>query len=285
MITGKTKITGIFGDPVEHSLSPVIHNEAFKYLGLDYCYVPFHVKKEKLKEAAEALRALNIKGVNITIPHKEAIIPFLDELSEEACHIEAVNTVLNSEGYLKGFNTDTYGFVLSLKEEGILLNGRNVIVLGAGGAARAVVYGILKEGGRVYIFNRTRDRAQKIMEKFRQFGFIEVVDKIDESVIEIMQIVVNATSLGLKKDDPMPLSPQLLKPEHIYCDIVYPETPLMKEAEKIGCKVTGGSGMLVWQAAFAFEIWTGRQAPIEVMKQALNKVLTKNYFFDTKHKK
>lgn len=285
VITGKTKITGIFGDPVEHSLSPLIHNEAFRQLGLDYCYVPFHVKKEKLKEATEGIRALNIKGVNITLPHKEAIIPLMDELSEEALHIGAVNTVLNIDGSLKGFNTDTEGFIVSLKEERVSLSGKNILVLGAGGAAKAVIYGILREGGRVYIFNRTRQKAQAIKEKFRDFGFIEVVETIDESIIKIMQLVVNATSLGLKKDDPMPLSPHLLKPEHIYCDIVYPETPLMKEAEKIGCKVIGGTGMLLWQAAFAFQIWTERQAPVEVMKQTVHRVLTKNYFFDTKHKK
>lgn len=285
MITGKTKIIGIFGDPVEHSLSPVIHNEAFQHLGLDYCYVAFRVKKEKLKEATEAIRALNIKGVNITLPHKEAIMPLLDELSEEALHVGAVNTVLNSDGVLKGFNTDTKGFIVSLKEEKVSLTGKNILVLGAGGAARAVIYGILREGGRVYIFNRTIAKAQVIKENFIKFGFIEIVDRIDESIVKNMQIIVNATSLGLKRDDPLPLSPNLLKPWHIYCDIVYPETPLMKEAEKMGCKTVGGSGMLLWQAAFAFEIWTEMQAPLEIMKQTLYRVLTKNYFFDTTHKK
>lgn len=270
MITGKTKIIGIFGDPVEHTLSPLIHNEAFHYLGLDYCYVAFHVKREKLKEAVEALRALNIKGVNVTVPHKEAVIQYLDEISEEAKNIGAVNTILNDNGVLKGYNTDVNGFILSLKEEGVSVSGKNVLIIGAGGAAKALVYGVLREGGRVYLFNRTIEKAYAIKEKFSSLGFIEVTD-VDKSTTEKMDIIVNATSLGLKKDDPLPLNPEVLKPEHIYCDIVYPETPLMKKAEKIGCKVIGGIGMLVWQAAFAFKIWTQVDAPVEIMKKTLNK--------------
>ncbi|WP_353685896.1 shikimate dehydrogenase [Thermodesulfovibrio sp. 3462-1] len=275
MITGKTKIIGIFADPVEHTLSPSIHNEAFQYLGLNYCYVPFHVKKEYLKDAIFAIKALNIKGVNITVPHKEAVIKYLDEVSDEAKYIGAVNTILNNEETLKGFNTDAKGFVLSLKNEKILIKDKIFLVLGAGGAAKAIVYGILKEGGRVYIYNRTLAKAMAIKERFSNLGFIEVVSIIDKSVTEKVQTIVNATSLGLKKDDPMPLSPELLKSEHVYCDIVYPETHLMKEAEKIGCKVIGGTGMLLWQAVAAFEIWTGLQAPVEIMKKTLNKVLTK----------
>ncbi|WP_141266215.1 shikimate dehydrogenase [Thermodesulfovibrio sp. Kuro-1] len=275
MITGKTKIIGIFGDPIEHTLSPLIHNEAFSYLGLDYCYVAFNVKKDKLKEATEAIRALNIRGVNITVPHKETVIQYIDEVSDEAKNIGAVNTILNNEGILKGFNTDVNGFILSLKDEGISIKNKNFLILGAGGAAKAIVYGILKEGGKVYIYNRTPPKALAIKEKFKKFGFIEIVE-MDKSVTEKIDVIVNATSLGLKKDDPMPLNPELIKPEHVYCDIVYPETPLMREAEQIGCKVVGGIGMLLWQAAFAFKIWTEVEAPIEIMKKTLNKLLTKD---------
>lgn len=273
MITGKTKIIGIFGDPVEHTLSPLIHNEAFQHLKLDYCYVPFNVKKEKLKEAVQSIRALNIKGVNITVPHKEVVIQYLDEISEEAKNIEAVNTILNDNGVLKGYNTDVKGFILSLKEEEVSVSGKNILVIGAGGAAKALVYGVLMEGGRVYIFNRTIERAYAIKDRFISSGFIEVTD-VNKSTTEKMDIIVNATSLGLKKDDPLPLNPEFLKPEHIYFDIVYPETSLMKEAKKIGCKVIGGAGMLLWQAAFAFEVWTEIKAPVEIMKKILNKVIS-----------
>lgn len=274
MITGKTRIIGIFGDPIEHTLSPLIHNEAFQYLGLDYCYVAFHVKRDKLKEAVEGIRALNIKGVNITVPHKETVIQYIDELSEEAKDIGAVNTILNKEGILKGFNTDVNGFILSLKEEGISIKNKKFLILGAGGASKAIVYGILKEGGKVYIYNRTISKAIAIKEKFKDHGFIEIVE-VDKSLTENIDIIVNATSLGLKKDDPMPLNPELIKSEHVYCDIVYPETPLMKEAERIGCKVIGGIGMLLWQAAFAFKIWTEVEAPIDIMRKTLDRVLTK----------
>lgn len=275
MITGKTKIIGIFGDPIEHTLSPLIHNEAFSYLGLDYCYVAFNVKKDKLKEAVEAIRALNIKGVNVTVPHKETVIQYLDNISNEAKNIGAVNTILNAGGVLKGFNTDVKGFILSLKDEGISIKNKNFLILGAGGAAKAVVYGILKEGGKVYIYNRTLSKALEIKEKFKKFGFIEIVE-MNKSVTEEIDIIVNATSLGLKKDDPMPLNPELIKPSHVYCDIVYPETPLMRKAEAIGCKVIGGIGMLLWQAAFAFKIWTKVEAPIEIMKKTFNNLLTKD---------
>lgn len=275
MITGKTKIIGIFGDPIEHTLSPLIHNEAFSYLGLDYCYVAFNVKKDKLKEAVEAIRALNIKGVNVTVPHKETVIQYLDNISNEAKNIGAVNTILNAGGVLKGFNTDVKGFILSLKDEGISIKNKNFLILGAGGAAKAVVYGILKEGGKVYIYNRTLSKALEIKEKFKKFGFIEIVE-MNKSITEGIDIIVNATSLGLKKDDPMPLNPELIKPTHVYCDIVYPETPLMRKAEAIGCKVIGGIGMLLWQAAFAFKIWTEVEAPIEIMKKTFNKLLTKD---------
>lgn len=267
MITGKTKVIGIFGDPVEHSLSPVIHNAAFEYLGLDYCYVAFHVKKDSLKDAVQAIRALNLVGVNITVPHKESVIEYLDELSEEAEQIGAVNTILNKESFLKGFNTDAKGFVSSLQEAGVSLENKNVLILGAGGASKAVVYSLLKEKCRIYIFNRTIAKAQAIKDRFSNIGFLEVIEAIEKNFIEKIDIIINTTSLGLKKDDPMPLNPQHLKPEHIYCDIVYPETRLMKEAEKIGCKVIGGTGMLIWQAAFAFEIWTGKTAPIAIMKK------------------
>ncbi|MCS7215611.1 MAG: hypothetical protein NZ826_05605, partial [Thermodesulfovibrio sp.] len=182
--------------------------------------------------------------------------------------------ILNKEGILKGFNTDVNGFILSLKEEGISIKNKKFLILGAGGASKAIVYGILKEGGKVYIYNRTISKAIAIKEKFKDHGFIEIVE-VDKSLTENIDIIVNATSLGLKKDDPMPLNPELIKPEHVYCDIVYPETPLMKEAERIGCKVIGGIGMLLWQAAFAFKIWTEVEAPIDIMRKTLDRVLTK----------
>ncbi|MCS7203923.1 MAG: shikimate dehydrogenase [Thermodesulfovibrio sp.] len=275
MITAKTKITGIFGDPVEHSLSPIIHNEAFRHLNLDYCYLAFNVKREKLREAVEAIRALQIVGVNITLPHKESVINYLDEISDEANYIGAVNTILNDKGYLRGFNTDAFGFIQSLKEEGVNLQQKDILVLGAGGAAKAIVYGVLKEGGNVYIYNRTISKAEEIKKRFSTLGTIEVLKNLDKSFVKKIYLVVNATSLGLKENDPMPINPTFLNKDIIYCDIVYPNTKLMKETKRIGCKVIGGLGMLIWQAANAFEIWTKQKAPVERMKKILNKFLTK----------
>jgi shikimate dehydrogenase len=271
VINGKTKIIGIFGDPIEHTLSPIMHNAAFKHLKLNYCYVPFNVKREQLKEAVQAIKALNLIGVNITVPHKEAVIKYLDELSEEARYIEAVNTILNENGKLIGFNTDAKGFIISLQKEKVLVKDKSILILGAGGAAKAIVYGILKEGGNIYIFNRTISKAYKIRDYFIGIGKIEVIEKLDDELMEKIQIIINATSLGLKERDPMPLNPSLLKKEHVFYDIVYPETPIMREAKKIGCKTIGGLGMLLWQAALAFEIWTSKPAPVKVMKKIFKK--------------
>lgn len=268
MINGKTKVLGIIGDPIEHTLSPLMHNAAFRELGLNYCYVPFHVKPLRLKEAIDGSRALNIRGLNVTVPHKEKVIEYLDELSDEAGYIGAVNTILNEEGFLKGYNTDAFGFVKSLEEEGIEIEGKSFLVLGAGGASRAVVYGILKNSGKVYLYNRTKDKALKMKETYSEVGNITLVES-PENIIRDVDIVVNTTSLGLKPNDPMPIEPSLIRKHQIYCDIVYPETPLMREAEKLGCKVVGGLGMLLWQAARAFNIWTGQEAPVQVMKKAL----------------
>lgn len=268
MIDGKTKVLGIIGDPIEHTRSPLMHNAAFKELGLNFCYLPFHVKPERLKDAIEGVRALNIRGLNVTVPHKERVIEYLDELSEEAKYIGAVNTILNREGFLTGYNTDSFGFVRSLVEEGLKIEDRIFLILGAGGASRAVVYGVLKNRGKVYIYNRTKERALKIKETFSKIGDITLVES-PEKIIRDVDIVVNTTSLGLKPDDPMPIEPSLIGKHQTYCDIVYPETPLMREAEKKGCKVIGGLGMLLWQAARAFTIWTGQEAPLQVMKKAL----------------
>lgn len=283
MITGKTKVIGIFGSPIGHTLSPVIHNEAFRALKIDYCYVPFHVKKENLREAVQAIRALNLKGVNVTVPHKERVVEYLDELSEEVLKIGAANTILNSEGILKGFNTDVKGFITSIKEEGVEIAGRKVLLIGAGGAARAVAYGVLKEAGKVYIFNRTVEKAKEIEKQFNDIGEIRALPELSERVTRDMEIVINATSLGMKRDDPYPIDPYLLNSSHIYYDVVYPQTPLMREVKKKGCKVIGGLGMLVWQAVYAFEIWTGVRPSAEIFMKILNKVLTNSKKFATKH--
>ncbi|MBC8476719.1 MAG: shikimate dehydrogenase, partial [Dehalococcoidia bacterium] len=162
MITGKTRICGIIGDPVEHSMSPVMHNAAFEALGLDYVYLPFHVQGEELKEAINGIRALNIVGLNVTIPHKMAVIPFLDKLDPLAERMGAVNTIANENGALAGYNTDASGFLQALRAQGIEPDGKSIVILGAGGAAKGISFILAGAGANLVILNRTLSRAEEL---------------------------------------------------------------------------------------------------------------------------
>jgi shikimate dehydrogenase len=267
-ITGKTKITGIFGYPVEHSLSPAMHNAAFKSLGLDYCYVPFPVRPEHLYDAVKAIRAFNFIGVNVTVPHKETVIPFLDKIHEEASFIGAVNTIVNSNGTLNGYNTDGRGFMLSLSENGVSLAGKDILIIGAGGASRSIGYYLCQKSKSVTIYNRTHKRGEKLARDLQKLcKNVSLQAKI--SHIEDFHLIVNATSLGLNKEDPAPFDTSVLKKSQIICDLIYKKTRLLKEASRKGCKVIDGSGMLLYQGILAFQLWTGKKPPREVMSKAL----------------
>lgn len=270
IIKGTTQVYAIFGHPVSHSKSPAMHNAAFRHLAIDACYIAFDVEPHMLKEAVYAIRALNIKGLNITIPHKESVLEYLDQLSPEAEVIGAVNTIKNQEGSLLGFNTDGRGFIQSLTERGISVCGKKVLVLGAGGASKAVVYSLLKEGAEVFIYNRTLDKALALIRQY-QSRPIELVtaDRLsDKGFVGSMDIVVNTTSVGLQ-DNEMPIAKELLLSKHVVCDLIYHQTLLLKSAAERGCVTIDGSGMLLWQGVYAFEIWTGQKAPVEVMREAL----------------
>ncbi len=272
-ISGKTKIVGIFGYPVEHSLSPAMHNAAFNYLKLDFCYVPFSVSPDSLENAIKGIRALNISGVNVTIPHKENVAAFLDNLSDEARFIGSVNTITNSEGKLTGDNTDGKGFMNSLAEADIDITDKKVLLLGAGGAARAVGYYICKDASKLYIYNRNILRAQSLTTHLYPFNKnVETAgeDLInDSSFISDISMIINTTPLGLKSGDPLPLNTSLLNKRQIVCDLIYKETPLLQKASGIGCKTLNGMGMLLWQGVLAFEKWTGIQPPVRIMREAL----------------
>jgi len=267
-ITGKTKITGLFGYPVDHSMSPAMHNAAFKSLGLDYCYVPFPVRPEHLHDAVKAIRALNLRGVNVTVPHKEKVIPLLDEIHEEASFIGAVNTIVNTDGKLTGYNTDGRGFIRSLSENGISPSDKDILIIGAGGASRAISYYLCQKSKTVKIYNRTRKRAERLVRDLKKlYKNVSLQDSF--SHIEEFHIIINATSVGLKKEDPAPFDTSMLKRTHIVCDLIYKKTRLLKEASRKGCKVIDGSGMLLWQGMLAFELWTGKKPSPEVMRNAL----------------
>ncbi len=273
-ISGKTKVTGLFGCPVEHSLSPAMHNAAFEYLNLDYCYVTFSVRPDLLGDAVKAIRALNLSGVNVTVPHKENVIPFLDEVSEEASFIGAVNTIKNDDGKLIGYNTDGRGFMQSLSDAGINAKDKKILIAGAGGASRAIGYYLCKEASNVYLYDVDANKAEALrmhLNSIKNNTSLINNDSLKSSdFFSGVDIVINATPLGLKPDDPMPVDISLLNKNHIVCDLIYKETPLLREASKIGCKTMDGLGMLLWQGVFAFEIWTGIMPPADVMRKALS---------------
>ena len=280
-ISGRTRICGIIGDPIEHSMSPVMHNAAFKNKGLDYVYLPFRVKKEELGKAIEGMRALNIRGLNITIPHKVAVIQFLDELDHLADKIGAINTIVNDNGVLKGYNTDATGFLQALLERGIEPKGKKVVILGAGGASRAISFILAEKGSNLVILNRTWDRAKicvdRISEIFQREATALKLDRENlTTALSKADILINATSVGMSPNiSETPVTSNLLKPSLVVFDIVYNpiKTRLQREAEVAGATAISGLDMLVWQGALAFEKWTGREAPIGVMREKVIKVL------------
>ncbi|MBI4654359.1 MAG: shikimate dehydrogenase [Nitrospirae bacterium] len=267
-VTGKTKALGIFGFPVEHTLSPAIHNAAFEALGLDMCYLPFKVSPEDLLQAVNAVRALNILGVNITVPHKEKVIPLLDEVDEEARFIGAVNTVVNKNGRLKGYNTDGRGFINSLSENNISAEGKEILILGAGGASRAISYYLSEAAKKLFLYDLDTLKTEKLVNDLKKIrNNVFAINDIRE--VKNFDIVINATPLGLKPDDPMPLSTDLITSKMIVCDLIYKQTKFLKHAEAKGAKTLDGSGMLLWQGVLAFELWTGLKPPVDTMRKAL----------------
>jgi shikimate dehydrogenase len=278
MISGKTKIYGIFGYPVEHTFSPGMHNAAFHKLGMDACYVPFAVHPERLADAARAVVPLGLCGLNVTVPHKEKIIACLDDLSKEARLIGAVNTIEVKEGRLIGHNTDGRGFLRSLKEQAKFNpHGKTFLFIGSGGAARAVGFSLALAGARKIVFRDLDTQkagllARDIKEKTGVDTETITGDALADYAAEA-NCLINATPLGLKKGDPLPLPIDCIHKQHLVCDLVYnpPETPFLKAAKARKAKGLAGLGMLLYQGVIAFEIWTGKKAPVSIMKSALTK--------------
>lgn len=275
MITAKTKITGLFGYPVEHSISPAMHNAGFAALGIDYCYLGFLVAPQALASAVQGIKAMNFKGVNVTIPHKENVIPLLDEVNEEARFIGAVNTVLNRDGVLAGYNTDGRGFMKSLEEAGVDPAGKKVLIVGAGGASRAIGYYLAQKAERLTLFDIDREKLGKLAEDLNKVSsHAEAAESL--SGMEEADIIINATPLGLKPGDPLPVDIAKVQKKQVVCDLIYKNTPLLQGASATkGCTTVNGLGMLFWQGVLAFEIWTGTTAPVETMKKALAEAFEK----------
>jgi shikimate dehydrogenase len=254
----------VMGNPIGHSLSPVMHNSALAHCGLDGRYLAFRV--ENIAAAVDGIRGLGIRGVSITIPHKIDVMQFLDEVDPMAAEIGAVNTVLNKDGVLQGFNSDSIGAVKAIAEKTAIMD-KQAAVIGAGGAARAIAFGLKQQGGIVTIINRTKSRGEKLA---RDLGcrFIPLAELKELS----FHVVVNATSAGMTPDvNSMPLAPELLAPEIIVMDIVYNplKTRFLQEAEKTGCTIIDGVAMFVHQGAAQFELWTSLKAPVDIMRKVV----------------
>ncbi|MCY3723138.1 MAG: shikimate dehydrogenase [Candidatus Poribacteria bacterium] len=279
-LTGHTRIVGVIGDPVVHSRSPQMHNAAFAKAGLDYVYVPFHVRPDDLAAAIAGFKAINVVGINVTLPHKQAVIPFLTSISREAELIGAVNTLTFVDGNIHGDNTDAPGVLQALDEDGNLSGtpvGEKVVVLGAGGAARAVVVALALRGvAAITIANRTVEKAVSLATEMDEKTGVSMQgmgltdERLPLSVRE-SKLLVNTATISMDVTHPLLISADWLQPNTIVYDIVYtpPVTPLMQAATERGCQTLGGIGMLVHQGAIAFEKWTGVAPCIETMRQAL----------------
>lgn len=285
-VRGSSKVIGVFGHPVEHSLSPAMHNAALATLNLPFIYVPFAVRPDALATAIRSLPALGIVGVNLTIPHKEAVLSYLDETTSLAQQIGAVNTVHCVEGKLIGDNTDGFGFYEPLRERGVAVAGKSVVVLGAGGAARAVAFQLAQEGAKIILTNRTSERAERLAEAVHAYypGAVQTLLLDDEdalgTAISCAELLVQTTRIGMYPyGDALPPVPlNALHPNLLVYDLVYNpvETMLLREARQRRCRVLAGVKMLVYQGAAAFRLWTGVWPPTEIMERAVLQGLQKN---------
>jgi len=277
MSTRLSDIYGVIGDPIEHSLSPQMHNAAFKKLGLNCIYLPFRVTQRDLKSAALGMRALNIRGFNVTTPHKTAIVKFLDELDKTAQEVGAVNTILNDEGRLIGYNTDGLGAVRALEEQNEDPSDKRIVLIGAGGAATAIAFTLARRARSIFILNRTQHKAVKLAKDIKR----KLMKKVSagsltrDLLLETLRdadILINATSIGMyPKSKQTVATRKILHSGMVVFDIVYDpvKTLLLSEAEAAGAKTIPGVGMLVHQGAEAFKIWTNHSPPVEVMRRAV----------------
>jgi shikimate dehydrogenase len=275
-ISGKTRVCGVIGNPIEHTLSPTIQNAAFNRLKLDFVFLAFHVKADELENALRGMRGFGIHGLNVTMPHKNTVISHLDEVDSAVQFLGSANTILNKDGKLSGFNTDGVGALNALKENGVDVTEKKVLLLGAGGAAKAIAFSFAQEAGSLCILNRAPEKAAVLSDALNHvFGTKIMGGAFSPSAVQKnlqdTDILVNATSVGMHPHvDQSLVEPKWLKPDLAVMDIVYNpvETKLAKDAKAADAKVISGVEMLIYQGAASFKIWTGKSAPIEVMRKA-----------------
>ena len=279
-IDSKTILTGLFASPSAHSVSPIIHNNAFEKLGLNYVYLSFEVNKDNLKDAAQSIKTLNMRGVNLSMPNKKEVIQYLDEISETAKLSQSVNTIVNDNGILKGYSTDGKGFFKSLEEEKIFMKDKNITILGTGGASIAIISQAVFEGIKnIFVFKRDKNwkEQKKILDNIasKTNCNIELNPLEDKNIlkrkIEESDLLINATSVGMKEDFSLIEDKSFFRKDLIVSDIIYnPEkTKLLQIAEKEGCKIINGIGMLLYQGALSFELWTNKKMPVDYIKEII----------------
>ena len=284
MITGKTRLLAVIGAPIAHSLSPIIQNAALHAAGLDYVYTALPVRADALASAVRGLRDAGIAGFNVTIPFKTEIIPLLDALSEDARRIHAVNTVVIEDGRMVGHNTDVAGFLAGFAERGIALTGKNAVLIGAGGAARAALWGLLRSGvSSVAIGVRSVEKGAALAADFTTDGDVRAVSFDDAAWIAACSdadLVVQTTPLGMTPHTEAmpPVDAAVINPSAVVYDLIYTpaETRFLREARARGCETINGETMLVAQGAEAFHLWTGKRPDVELMKRVLREELARN---------
>ncbi len=282
-VNGRTRVIGIFGDPVFHSLSPTMHNAAFQHLKIPYLYVPFHVEPGHLGASTGAIRSLRIHGINVTLPHKETILRHLDVLSDNARLCNAVNTVVNRDGKLYGHNTDGQGFLRSLKERRRQVTNRRALLIGAGGASRSVLVALIQAGcSDITIVNRNIRRAEALALTYRDLGQTQVTvasldDIADPALLAPMSLVVNGLP-GHIQEDYLPALPyEATTRRCLFYDLFYQKLPtaFLTGARQAHRSMMDGRRMLLHQGALAFKLWTGQDAPVRIMSGALTRALSK----------
>ena len=280
-ISGYTQLIGIIANPIRHSISPKMHNAAFEKLGLDYAYLAFEIDSFQLKDTVYGLKAMGARGFNVSMPYKTAIIDYLDELSPAAKLCQAVNTVVNENGKLIGHMTDGSGLIQSLKDAGYDIKGKKVTVVGCGGAGKAIQIQAALDGvAELAIFNRSRDKGLEIVNLINeqtncQATFYELSDEevLKEQLLD-SYLLINATNIGMAdlEGESFIKNPSTLHEQLIVCDIIYNprKTKLLQQAEEVGCEIINGVGMIIYQGAEAFKLWTGEEMPIDYVKEVLN---------------
>ena len=276
ILSGKTQLYGVIGNPIVHSLSPAMHNAAFEALQIDAVFLAFKVKKDEVENALQGMRGLGIIGFNVTMPHKNAVISCIDEVDETARFLGSVNTIFNDNGKLKGFSTDGIGAQRALEENGVAIKGKKIVLLGGGGAAKAIAYTLAREVSELVLLNRTPDKTKALSEVLcstfnKKIANCLLSSSVVEQNLRDADVLINATSVGMSPQSAQsPVASKALRSDLTVMDIVYNpiETKLAKDAKKAGARVISGVEMLVYQGAASFEVWTGQVAPVKVMRQA-----------------